>query len=107
MFLVIVFVFCVGQSVLFVSDARTCDEQSVLFVSSNPIKDCKLKDKKLYGRVQIVDRQADFLAKIVERQPGSCGLWEIVERAPDFTVQFVESQPDFTIEFVEHQPGMP
>ena len=83
--------------------------------SSNPIdrETCTLNGKQLYGRVKVVDVNADFRVKVVtahtiadlnvlvvNARPDECGLWQFVEANEDFTVQFVDAFPDFSIMYV-------
>lgn len=88
---------------------------------SNPdsrIKDCKLKNKNLYGRVKIVTSFPDFRVKIVESFPDlnvmkvesfpdCCGRWKFVDSHEDFTIMIVDSHEDFSVKYVESFPGMP
>jgi len=78
---------------------------------------CTLQDKKLYGKVQVVESFPDFKVKpvnsfpdlnvqIVDSFPDSCGKWKIVESFPDLKIKFVSSFPDLTIKFVESFPGL-
>ena len=46
-------------------------------------RDCTVRGKKLYGKVQVVDA------------------------FPDFKVQFVDAFPDFDIQYVDAFPGVP
>ena len=86
------------------------------YISAAPIEDCKCTGKRLYGRVKIVDADADFDVrvvdaspdldvKIVESFPDRCGRWQIVTSHEDFSIRFVTSFEDFTIRFVESFPG--
>ena len=82
------------------------------------IKDCKLRGKKLYGRVRVVETHEDFKVRVVETHedldvmkvdhfPDNCGKWHFVDSFEDFTVRFVDSFEDFTVRFVTSFPGMP
>jgi hypothetical protein len=95
----------------------------LFFAASNYTKisdDCKCKGIPLYGRVKVVDYNADFKVQVVkylpdlkvqkvERLPDKCGKWQFVERHPDFTVQFIDQNhvADFKIQYVESHPGSP
>ncbi len=80
--------------------------------------DCKIKGKKMSGKVQIVSSFADFKVQIVNSFPdlkvqqvtsfpNDCGKWQIVESFPDFKIQIVNSFPDFKIQYVNSFPGVP
>jgi len=80
------------------------------------IQNCELNNIPLYGRVQVVNHNADFRVQIVnslpdlrvqrvDNFPNRCGRWQFVENQPDFTIQYVTSNPDFTIQFVENFSG--
>lgn len=80
-------------------------------------KDCMFRGIPLYGKVKVVESNADFKVKIVssfpdlevkivDSFPDKCGEWQFVDSFPDFTIQFVESFPDFTIKYVESFPGV-
>ena len=102
--------------VLFGSLLYAAEPDSVFVNSgSNPIdrETCTLNGKRLYGRVKVVDVNADFRVKIVTAHtitdlnvlvvnawPDECGLWQFVEANEDFTVQFVDAFPDFSIMYV-------
>lgn len=81
-------------------------------------KDCKLKGKKLYGDVKVVDSFPDFEVKrvdafadlhvkVVDAFPDACGRWRFVDSFPDFTIKYVDAFPDFTIKNVDAFPGVP
>ena len=68
-------------------------------------KDCTLKGKKLYGKVQIVTAFPDFKVQVVNAFPDlkvkkvsafpdKCGKWKIVNAFPDFKIQIVNAFPD-------------
>jgi hypothetical protein len=86
---------------------------------NEPIKDCKCKGKKLYGRVKVVERGyiSDFRVKVVERgyiedfrvrivdlAPNYCGEWQFVDCGEDFRIEFVDCGEDFRILYVDYQP---
>lgn len=91
----------------------------IINLSANPIsEDCKLKGKKLYGLVRIVQYVspadfavrtvnigADLRVETVSHNPFKCGQWRIVQAGEDFTIQFVQAGEDFTIEFDSMTPG--
>ncbi|MDZ4695700.1 MAG: hypothetical protein SGI86_11175, partial [Deltaproteobacteria bacterium] len=75
-------------------------------------------DKPLYGKVQIVNFNADFKVKQVTFSPDlkvkqvanlptSCGKWQTVTSLPNFTVQLVTFGEDFTIQYVDVFEGLP
>jgi hypothetical protein len=83
------------------------------------IKDCKCKDKKLSGRVKVVEHGyiSDFRVKVVEygylhdlrvhivdSQSDHCGEWQFVEHGEDFRIEFVEYGEDFRILYVDNRP---
>ncbi len=81
-------------------------------------RDCTVRGKKLYGKVQVVDAFPDFRVRLVSAFPdlkvqrvdafaSSCGRWEQVDAFPDFKVQFVDAFPDFDIQYVDAFPGVP
>lgn len=77
----------------------------------NLSKRCIFNGKKIYGRVRVVEYDADFKVKLVERDeflsiklvttesPNECGFWKMVDSSEDFSVQFVEYGEDFSIRF--------
>ncbi len=78
---------------------------------------CTLKDKPLYGRVQIVNAFPDFRVQVVNAFPDlrvqtvnafadSCGRWQYVNSFPDFKIQFVNAFPDLRIQYVDAFPGI-
>jgi hypothetical protein len=82
------------------------------------IKNCRLKDINLFGKVQFVEHSADFTVQFVEnfpdinvmfvgQFPDKCGKWQIVNSFPDFKVKVVESFPDVKVKVVSAFPGMP
>jgi hypothetical protein len=81
-------------------------------------KDCRLKGKKLHGKVQIVNSFPDFKVRVVtsfpdvnvekvSSFPDKCGQWQIVDSFPDFKIQLVDSFSDFDIQYVTSFPGVP
>ncbi len=81
-------------------------------------RDCKCNSIPLYGKVKVVEHNADFKVQIVnsfqdlnvqdvKSFPNECGKWQFVESFPDFTVQYVTAFPDFKIKFVKAFPGKP
>jgi hypothetical protein len=82
------------------------------------LEKCTFKDKKMYGKVQIVKSFPDITVKVVESFPDlqvqtvssfpdACGKWQFVESFPDFKIKYVESFPDLEIKFVNSFPGLP
>jgi hypothetical protein len=80
-------------------------------VPESRIKDCKFRNKNLYGRVKIVTAFPDFRVKVVESFPDlrvmrvdafadKCGKWKFVDAHEDFTVMFVDAHEDFSIKYV-------
>ena len=78
---------------------------------------CSYKEKKLYGKVLVVESFPDLEVKIVTSFPDlqvqpvdssadRCGQWQFVESFPDLKVKFVTSFPDVTIKFVNSSPGL-
>ncbi|MBN2160545.1 MAG: hypothetical protein JW807_14230 [Spirochaetes bacterium] len=78
--------------------------------------DCTCKGIKLYGKVKIVNSDADIRVQIVDSFPDlnvrlvnsfpyQCGEWKIVSAFPDFTIQIVNSFPDLKVKFVDAFPG--
>ncbi len=88
------------------------------FIADKPIdNNCKCRNRFLYGRVKIVERNADFKirivndfpdikVKLVTSLPNKCGEWKIVENFADFTVQIVDNGEDFKVAFVDNFPGI-
>jgi hypothetical protein len=86
---------------------------------SGPITgDCRCNSVPLYGRVKVVEHNADFKVRIVTSFqdlsvqkvgafPDKCGKWQFVESNADFTIQYVNSFSDFKIKFVDAFPGQP
>ncbi len=81
-------------------------------------KSCRLKGKKLQGKVKVVKSFPDFKVKVVssfpdlkvkwvKSFPNKCGLWKKVKSFPDFKIKFVKSFPDFKIKIVSSFPGVP
>jgi hypothetical protein len=71
---------------------------------------CTFKGKKLYGKVKVVNSNADFKVKIVNSNedisicrtndnPDACGEWKFVEYSEDLKIEFVTSGEDFTIRY--------
>jgi hypothetical protein len=80
-------------------------------------KSCRLKGKKLWGKVKIVKSFPDFKVKRVSSFPDlkvkwvssfpdKCGKWKKVSSFPDFKIKWVTSFPDFTIKIVSSFPGV-
>jgi len=66
---------------------------------------------RIYGRIQYVNRfphyrvevvtsMADLEVREVASLPNGPGLWQIVDKFPDFRIQIVEAFGDFRIKFV-------
>jgi hypothetical protein len=81
-------------------------------------KDCQLKGKKLWGKVQVVDAFPDVKVQIVDAFPDvkvkkvdafpdACGKWQFVNAFPDIKIQFVKAFPDVKIKYVDAFPGVP
>jgi hypothetical protein len=81
-------------------------------------KDCTLKGKKLWGKVQVVEIGADIKVQVVTAFPDlkvqrvtafpdSCGKWQTVTAFPDLKVQIVTAFPDLKIQYVTSFPGVP
>ncbi len=79
---------------------------------------CSFRDKRLFGKVKVVDSFPDVRVKVVASFPDlkvkkvdsfadECGEWQMVESFPDFTIQYVESFADVEISMVPSFPGMP
>jgi len=79
---------------------------------------CSFHGKKLYGKIQIVDAQADVTVQEVGAFPDlkmkpvaayadRCGLWQLVQAGADTKVQFVSAFPDVRIQRVAAFPGLP
>lgn len=90
--------------VIFIVVGFGCSSQDI-----NPYT-CTYKGKKLYGKVKIVNSNADFIVKIVNSNedisilqtsgnPNDCGEWKFVEYSEDFKIQIVTSGEDFTIRY--------
>ena len=80
-------------------------------------RSCRLKGKKLWGKVKIVLSFPDFKVKRVSSFPDlkvkwvssfpdKCGKWKKVSSFPDFKIKWVSSFPDFTIKIVSSFPGV-
>jgi len=85
--------------------------------TNTQLNDCSCKNKVLFGKVKIVNSNADFKVKIVDSFPDlrvkkvksfpiHCGEWQFVDTGEDFTIQFVSNFEDFTIRYVEQFPGV-
>ena len=79
-------------------------------------EDCYCKGRRLYGRIQIVDKFPDLKVQIVtsfpdlkvktvDFNPSRCGEWKMVDKFPDLKIQIVNSFPDLKIQFVQAFPG--
>lgn len=79
---------------------------------------CSFRDKRLFGKVKVVESFPDVRVKVVASFPDlkvkkvdsfadECGEWQFVESFPDFTIQYVESFADVEISLVPSFPGMP
>ena len=79
--------------------------------------ECSVNGIELFGRVHIVEHDADVRVKMVEHFadlnvdpfstfPNDCGEWQFVEHNADFTIRFVESNADIEIELVQAFAGM-
>lgn len=77
---------------------------------------CSFRDKRLFGKVKVVESFPDVRVKVVRSFPDlkvkqvdsfadECGEWQVVESFPDFTVQYVESFADIEITMVTSFPG--
>jgi hypothetical protein len=76
---------------------------------------CTFKGKKLYGKVKIVNSNADFKVRVVDysedisikktvNNPSSCGEWKFVESSEDFKIQIVKDGEDFKIRYITGSP---
>ncbi len=87
--------------------------------SAGKLKTCSFKNIPLYGKVKVVDSNADIKVKVVDYSADldvqkvdgfadSCGKWEFAVPLEDynFTVQFDDYFPDITIRFVDYLPGI-
>ena len=92
-----------------------CLVLALVLCSSSPISDCSCNNTELFGRVKIVQYNADFKVKVVtynadldvqkvERTAKKCGEWQFVEYNEDFTIQLVDYGEDFTIKYVDYNP---
>ena len=81
-------------------------------------RDCTLKGKKLFGKVQIVTAFPDLKVQVVTSFPelkvekvrhfaDVCGKWEMVDGFPDLKIQIVDSFPDLKVQYVDAFPGLP
>jgi hypothetical protein len=79
-------------------------------------KTCSFRDKRLFGKVKIVESFPDVRVKVVssfadlkvkqvESFADECGEWQFVESFPDFTIQYVDSFADVEITMVKEFPG--
>ena len=79
---------------------------------------CRYKGIPLYGKVKVVQYNAnlkikkvssfpDLNVQVVKSFPDQCGKWQWVTAFPDFTVQFVDAFPDINIKMVNAFPGRP
>lgn len=79
---------------------------------------CRVKGKRLYGKVKVVDSFPDIKVQVVRSFPDlkvkrvtsfpdSCGKWQFVDSFPDLKVQFVDAFPDIKIQYVDSFPGRP
>lgn len=89
-------------------------------INQEPVFDkenCTCNGIPLFGRVEVVNSNADFKVQIVNSFENlmvekvnsnalKCGEWIFVNSNADFTIEFVSSNPDFTIRYVETQPGI-
>lgn len=69
---------------------------AALSIAAVPSASTEVDVSKVFGCIRVVDGCAD-----------SCGQWEFVTFAEDFTVQFVDFGEDFTVEFVDFAEGLP
>lgn len=86
--------------------------------ASKPFSGSDVDVSKIFGRIRIVEKIADFDVRIDNRWPdlrvkivdslaNECGEWELVTYAEDFTIRFVDFGEDFTIQFVDEFEGLP
>ena len=91
---------------------------AALSIAAVPSASTEVDVSKVFGCIRVVDGCADFNVRIVDGFPDlrvrivdgcadSCGQWEFVTFAEDFTVQFVDFGEDFTVEFVDFAEGLP
>ncbi|MFD1261613.1 hypothetical protein [Entomomonas asaccharolytica] len=77
---------------------------------------CTFNDIPLYGKVKIVDSDADITVQRVETaadidiklndSPAHCGEWHFVEQQADFTIEYVPDGADIKIREVDIDPGI-
>lgn len=74
-------------------------------------KTCTFNGIKLSGRVMVVDSGADIKVQVVRGLPdlnvrqvrmptNMCGDWQMVESAPDFTIEYSNMRPDLKIKVI-------
>ncbi|KAB1159592.1 hypothetical protein F7018_04595 [Tenacibaculum aiptasiae] len=86
---------------------------------SMQVDSCTFEDKKLYGKIKLVENaiDADVKVKIVNAFPdlrvqfvenfaNKCGEWQIVENNEDLKVYITENFPDIKIQPVTSFPGL-
>ncbi len=89
---------------------------TVGYAASKVGPDGYYKGVRLWGKVKVVEHNADIKVKVVnsfpdlkvqvvDSFPDKLGKWKFVDSFPDFTVQFVDSFPDITIKYVNSFPG--
>ena len=66
----------------------------------------EIVDSDADNKVQIVDDFADIKIEIVENFPEDCGQVQIVDVFPDVKVQIVENFADIKVEIVDDFPGL-
>jgi hypothetical protein len=77
---------------------------------------CSFRDKRLFGKVKVVESFPDVRVKVVDSFPDlkvkkvesfadECGEWQFVDSFPDFTIQYVDSFADVEIKMTNGRPG--
>ncbi len=99
------------------SDTNSGSSGSTGGYSSSKLSGCLLKNKQLFGKVQIVEYGADFKiqkvdygsdlkVQLVEYGASSCGRWQIVDYGANFKIQIVDYGADFKVQFVDYGEGL-
>lgn len=102
----------------YAADAQTID-LGKFTIDKNACTITRKSDGKtfpLHGRVEIVESAPDLRVEIVDHNPDvramphynpyDCGMYDLVENAPDLRIEIVESAPDLKVEVVDHNPGI-
>lgn len=113
-FIFTIALFCFSFVFISKSDRNSKQEASKL-----SFDDCTFEDKKLYGKIRLVEyeSQADISVKIVNSFPDikvkfvenfadECGEWQIVDFGEDIRVYITENFADIKIKPVTSFPGL-